>query len=54
MKHIGEKPYSIGLLGLDFESGNLGCGALSYGFVEILGKINRYFAKKQILLQVLR
>lgn len=41
MKRIGTKPYTVGLLGLDFESGNLGCGALSYGFAEILGKINR-------------
>lgn len=41
MKRIGNKPYTVGLLGLDFESGNLGCGALSYGFSEILGKINR-------------
>lgn len=41
MKRNGGKPYTIGLLGLDFESGNLGCGALSYGFAEILGRINR-------------
>lgn len=41
MKHTGRKPYTIGLLGLDFESGNLGCGALSYSFSEIIGRINR-------------
>lgn len=29
----------IGLYGLDFESNNLGCQALSYGFLEILKKI---------------
>lgn len=30
----------IGLFGLDFGSNNLGCVALSYGFIEILKKTN--------------
>lgn len=29
----------VGLLGLDFESGNLGCSALGYGFLEILKRV---------------
>ena len=38
----------LGLMGVDFESNNLGCAALSYGFVpvEILKKISTSFDDK--------
>lgn len=37
-----EAKLKIGLIGLDFASGNLGCAALSYSFSKILGIVNEW------------
>lgn len=34
--HIDSKPVRIGLMGLDFVSANLGCQALSFGFLKLI------------------
>ena len=31
-----KKEINVGVLGLDFESGNLGCAALGYSFVQLI------------------
>lgn len=36
----------IGLMGLDFGSGNLGCGALSYSFLNILSTLSEQMSTK--------
>lgn len=41
----------VGLMGLDFSSGNLGCAALAYGFAEILGRVNRISSESEPIIR---